>query len=215
MRDEEIEKRLANIVIHAEAEKALRQCRAYIERLRRKKKSGYASRPPSWIDKKYLEIYVAKAKQLRRSRKIKPGRGDSSRAHSNVYCMVPANAEPGPFNLLTIAEVATKFGQTAKKIRYLCLHGRVPYLPGEPRLIDEVDVAKYFERKNAARLARIPPTPGTPEYEALQKQRAREREMLKARAIRVRREVALILADIEARKAAGTYIEPGSRKKRR
>ncbi|MGY4414879.1 hypothetical protein ACVWW4_006615 [Bradyrhizobium sp. LB7.1] len=156
MRDEEIEKRLANIAIHTEAEKALRQCRAYIERLRRKKKLGYTSTPPLWIDKKYLEIYVAKAKQLRKSRKIKRGRGDSSGALSKAYYMVPSNAEPGPFNLLTIAEVAAKSGQTAKKIRYLCLHGQVPYLPGEPRLIDEVDVTKYFERKHAARLDQDP-----------------------------------------------------------
>src|SRR4051812_45043691 len=92
MRDEEIEKRLANIAIHAEAEKALRQCRAYIERLRRKKKMGYTSSPPSWIDKKYLEIYVAKAKQLRKSRKITPGRGDSSGAQSKAYYVAPSNA---------------------------------------------------------------------------------------------------------------------------
>lgn len=214
MRDEEIEKRLANIAIHAEAEKALRQCRSYIERLRHEKKLGCTDSPPSWIDKKYLEIYVAKAKQLRRSRKIKLEGGDSG-MHTKKYYMTPANTVPGPFNLLTIAEIAIKSGQTTKKIRYLCLNGRVPYLPGEPRLIDEVDVTKYFERKRVAQLARIPPTPGTPEYEALQWQRARERKILKARRIRVRQEVARIVADIEARKAAGTWIEPGSRKRRR
>ena len=208
MSDAEIEKRLANMKICAEAEKALRQCRAYIERLRREKKLGYTSSPPASIDEKYLEIYVARAKQRRVS--IKPKRGDSSVAAKKEYRVVPAGAVPGPFNLLTIAEIASKSGRTAKKIRYLCLHGLIPYLAGEPRLIDEIDVTKHFERKRVAKLTR---TPGTPEFEAARLREILQQKRHKALRARIRSELKPVLERVRAEIAAGTYRPGGLRKK--
>jgi hypothetical protein len=210
MSDAETEKRLANMMIHAEAEKALRQCRAYIERLRREKKLGYTSSPAASIDEKYLEIYVARAKQRRVSRTIKPKRGDGSVAPKEEHRMVPANAVPGPFNLLTIAEIASKSGRTTKQIRRLCLHGLVPYLPGEPRLIDEIDVTEHFERRRVAKLAKIP---GTPEFEASQLREILEQKRRKARRARILRELEPVFERIQAQIAAGTYRPGGAQKK--
>jgi hypothetical protein len=128
---------------------------------------------------------------------------------------VSAGATPGPFKLLTIAEAATKFEQTPRQIRYLCLRGRVPYIVGRPPLIDEIDIAEHFEKKRAAELAKIPPAPGTPEFEALQDRKLRQRIAFRLRKINVRREVKRILADRSARIAAGTFNGPGRPKKKK
>ncbi len=208
MSDEETKKRLLNIAIHDETEQILRLFRLYIERLRRDKRSGRTRRRRSSIDKKYLEIYVARAKQRRVSRTIKPKQSDGSEAIKKQYIMVPAHAAPGPFNLLTITEIADKSGRTAKQIRYLCLHGLIPYLPGEPWLIDEVDVAGHFERKRVAKLAKIP---GTPEFEALKLREIIEQKRRKARRARLLRELQPVFERMQAQIAAGTY-KPGGRR---
>lgn len=209
MRDEETKKRLLNLAIHDETEQILRLCRLYIERLRRDKRSGRTRRRHALNDKEYLEIYVARAKQRRVSRTIRPKQSDGSKALKKQYLMVPAHAAPAPFNLLTIAEIADKSGRTAKQIRYLCLHGLIPYLPGEPWLIDEVDVAGHFERKRVAKLAK---TPGTPEFEALRLREVIEQNRRKARRARILRELQPVFERVRAQIAAGTY-KPGGRKK--
>jgi hypothetical protein len=199
----------SNMMIHAEVEKALRQSRAYLARLRLGKKSGYSRGRPTLIDEKYLEIYIAKMKQRRvaRPKRLKK-QGDN-------FIDVPAGAAPGPFNLLTIAEAAIKFERSLRQIRYLFLHGNIPYIPGEPPLIDEVDIVKHFERKRAAQLARIPPAPGTPEFKALQDEKAREKERRRLRRLVLRREVDRIWAGMAVRIANGTYKPGASRKGRK
>jgi hypothetical protein len=193
------------MMIHAEVEKALRQSRAYLARLRLEKKLGHSRGRPALIDEKYLEIYIARVKQRRVARPKELRECSRSKKQGETFNYVPAGAAPGPFNLLTIAEVAIKFGRSLRQIRYLCSHGSIPYIPGEPPLIDEVDIVKYFERKRAAKLARTPPTPGTPEFKALQDEKAREQERRRLRRIVVQREVERILEARAARIADGTF----------
>jgi hypothetical protein len=203
MRDAATEIRLSKLLLEAEAAALLRRSCGHVKRLRLERKLGYLRRRPVTIDEKDLEIYVASAKRRRilRKQKLKTRPAIRAKGQSETFEYVSADAVPGPFKLLTIAEAAIKFERKPEQIRYLCLRGRVPYIPGRPPLIDEGDLAAYLESKRLAELARIPPAPGTPEFESLQKQKANERMTKRLHAKAVRRRVARILAEMKARAA--------------
>lgn len=216
MSDARTEIRLSKLLLEAEAAALLRRSCGHVKRLRLERKLGYLRGRPVTIDEKDLEIYVAWAKQLRvlRKEKPKPRGGRRAKGQSETFEYVPAGAVPGPFNLLTIAEAAVKFERTPRQIRYLCLRGRVPYIVGRPPLIDETDLAKHFEAVRAAKLAKIPPAAGTPEFKAQQDRKARERMNVRLRKIAVRRQVKRILAERAARIADGTFSMGGPRKRK-
>ena len=126
--------------------------------------------------------------------KLKTGRKKRAKGESETFEYRSAGAAPRPFTLLTIAEAAIKFERTPRQIRYLCLRGRIPYVVGRPPLVDEIDLAEYFESKRLAALAKIPPAPGTPEFNALQDRKATERMRHRLR-MDIRREIARHQAD--------------------
>lgn len=197
MTDTPAKNRLPKLLLESEAATLLRRSCAHVKRLRLERKLGYLRRRPVTIDEKDLEIYVACAKRRRvqRAKKLKMGRRTRSKGESETFEFVSVGASPKPFTLLTITEAATKFERTARQIRYLCLRGRIPYILGRPPLIDEADLVEHFEKKRLAVLAKIPPPPGTPEFEAAENQKTEKRRLHKLRVKRVRREVARILAE--------------------
>jgi hypothetical protein len=196
MLDARAEIHLPKLLLEAEAAALLRRSCKHVQRLRLERKLGYLRSRPVTIDEKDLEIYVAGAKRRRvlRTEKLKTRRANRAKGQSETFEYVSAGALAAPFALLTVAEAATKFERTPRQIRYLCLRGRVPYIPGRPPLIDETDIAGYFERKRAAELARVPPAPGTPEFDALQDRKARMRIVHRLRVKAIKRKVARILA---------------------
>ena len=198
--------RLPKLLLEAEAAVLLRRSRSHVTRLRLERKLGYYRGRPVTIDEKDLEIYVASAKQRRVLRKqgLKPRRKTRAKGESETFEYVNAGALAKPFVLLTIAEAAIKFERTARQIRYLCLRGRVPYIVGRPSLIDEVDLAEHFENKRLAALAKIPPAPGTLEFEALQERKAKDKMARRLHTQAVKRRVARILKDMAGRASTGT-----------
>ena len=194
---------MSKLLLETEAAALLRRSCSHVKQLRLERKLGYLRRRPVVIDEKDLEIYVASAKRRRilRRPKLKTTTANRAKGQSETIEYVSADAEPGPFALLTAAEAAIKFDRTPRQIRYLCLRGRVPYIPGRPPLIDEPDLSQHFEAVRAADLAKIPPAPGTPEYQALQKQKAKDKGARRLHKRAVKRRVARILADMSARGA--------------
>jgi hypothetical protein len=196
MSDTTVAIRLPKLLLEVEAAALLRRSCSHVKRLRLERKLGYLRGRPVTIDEKALQIYVARAKRRRvpRAEKLKTRRANRAKGQSETFEYVSAGATPGPFKLLTIAESATKFEQTPRQIRYLCLRGRVPYIVGRPTLIDETDIAEHFEGKRAAELARIPPAPGTAEFNALQKLMAKKKANYRLRVKAIKRTVDRILA---------------------
>ena len=196
MTDTPAENRLSKLLLEAEAAVLLRRSCSHVKRLRLERKLGYLRGRPVTIDEKDLEIYVAWAKQRRvlRTQKLKTRRANRVKGQSEKFDYVSACAAPRPFTLLTIAEAAIKFERTPRQIRYLCLRGRVPYIVGRPPLIDDADLVDYFEHKRQAAMAKIPPAPGTPEFDALQDRKAKARMLHRLRVKAVKRKVARILA---------------------
>jgi hypothetical protein len=201
MNDSSAEIRLPKLLLEAEAAALLRCSCSHVKLLRLERKLGYFRGRPVTIDEKDLEIYVAWAKQRRvlRKEKLKTRRKNRTKGQSETFEYVSAGAAPRPFTLLTIAEAAVKFERSFRQIRYLCLQGRVPYILGRPPLIDEADLTEHLENKRLAALAKIPPAPDTPEFEALQKRKAKDRMTMSLRKRGVRRRVARILAEMKAR----------------
>jgi hypothetical protein len=173
--------------LQIEAAEILRCSPATITRLRLSRKIAYFSGRPVTIAHEDLEAYVASAKV----RRVK--------SSSNRIEYISAGGTPKPFNLLTIVEAGIKFDCEPRHVRPLCLKGHVPYLPSRPLLIDEADLAECFENQRAAELAKLPPAPGTREFEMLKRQEVvlRARRHVRRRAIR--REVARIMAARKAR----------------
>jgi hypothetical protein len=202
MSDLVIEIRLSKLLLEAEVAALLRRSCSHVKRLRLERKLGYLRSRPVTIDEKDLEIYVARAKQRRvlRTEALKTRRANRAKGQSEAFGYVSAGATPRPFKLLTVAEAATKFEQTPRQVRYLCLQGRVPYIVGRPPLIDEKDIAEHFERKRAAALAKIPPAPGTPEFKVLEDQESEARMFHRLRVKAIKRKVARILAERAARR---------------
>lgn len=62
--------------------------------------------------------------------------------------------------LLTDQQVADRHGWKAGKVRRLRLSGKIPFFPGRPPLIEEVDLDAYLA---AVDRHREPPPPPTPE----------------------------------------------------
>jgi hypothetical protein len=186
MNDTPAEIRLPRLWLEAEAAELLRRAPAQVKRLRLTGKLGYYRRRPVIISQEDLEIYVAGAKM----RRVK------ARGESKGFEYISAGATPGPFALLRQAEAAVKFKRTLRQIKYLCLRGHVPYIPGRSALIDEADLSPYLESKRAAAAAKVP---GTPEFAALQEQKDEERMRHRLRVIRVRRQVERDLAEREAK----------------
>jgi hypothetical protein len=215
MSDARAEIHLPKLLLEAEAAALLRRSCSHVKRLRLDRKLGYIPGRPVTIDEKDLEIYVAWAKQRRvlRKEKLKARRKNRTKGQSETFEYVSAGAAPRPFTLLTIAEAAIKFERTSRRIRYLCLRGRLPYIVGRPTLIDKTDLDQYFENRRLAALAKIPPLPCTQEFRALQERKTKERMRHKLRVKRVRRQVARILAERSARIAGGTFKLGGSKKK--
>lgn len=193
MTDAPAENQLSKLLLESEAATLLRRSPAHVKRLRLERKLGYYRCRPVTTSQKDLEIFVAWAKQRRVLRDQKPKAGQRKRAkgESETFEYVPAGASPKPFTLSTIAEAAIKFDRTARQIRYLCLRGRIPYIPGRPPLIDEADLVEHFEKTRLAALAKMPPAPGTPEFVAAIRKRARRRVRVK----KLRRDVALMLEE--------------------
>jgi hypothetical protein len=216
MNDAPAEIRLPKLLLEAEAAALLRRSCGHVKRLRLERKLGYYRGRPVTISQEDLEIYVAAAKMRRvlRKKRLKTGRAKRAKGESETFEYVSAGAAPKPFALLTIAEAAIKFGRRRRQIRYLCLRGRIPYILGRPALLDEADLIEHLEQKRLAALAKIPPTPGTPEFEALQERKAMEQIRFKLRKIAVRREVERILAERSARIAAGTFSLGGPKKQK-
>jgi hypothetical protein len=217
MNDTPAEIRLPKLLLEVEAAALLRRSRGHVTRLRLERKLGYIPGRPVTIMQKDLENYVASTKQRRvlRKEKLKTGWKNRAKRKSETFEYVSGGAVPKPFVLLTIAEAAIKFDRTARQIRYLCLRGRVPYILDRPPLIDETDLADYFESKRLAALAKIPPAPGTPEFRALQERKAEDRMFHRLRLKRVRRQVARILAEREALARSGIPWTPGFPKDRK
>jgi hypothetical protein len=192
------------LLLEAEAAALLRRSCGHVKRLRLERKLGYIPGRPVTIMQKDLEIYVAWAKQRRvlRKEKLKTGRKNRPKGESETFEYVSAGAMPSPFALLTLAETAVRFERTPRQVRYLCLRGRIPYIVGRPRLIDETDLAEYLENKRLAALAKIPPAPGTPEFETLQRQKASERMRRRLWNSAVKRKVARIFARMRARESS-------------
>jgi hypothetical protein len=211
MRDTPTEIRLPKLLLEAEAAALLRRSCGHVKRLRLEGKLGYFRRRPVIISQDDLEIYVAWAKVRRvlRKEKLKTGRRKRAKGESETFEYVSAGAAPKPFVLLTPAEAASKFGRTRRQIRYLSLRGRIPHILGHPPMIDEADLVEHFENKRLAALAKIPPAPGTPEFKALQDRKDEERMRHRLRVIAVRRRVARILAEMEARESNGTAQSGG------
>ena len=199
MNDTPAEIRLPKLLLEAEAAALLRRSCGHVKRLRLGRKLGYIPGRPITIMQKDLEIYVAWAKQRRvlRDKRLKTSGKKRAKGESEAFEYVSAGAAPKPFTLLTIAEAAIKFERTPRQIRYLSLRGRIPYILGRPPLIDEADMAEHFENKRLAALAKIPPVPGTPEYKALQDRKAEEGMRHRLRVIRVRRQVARYLEQMD------------------
>jgi hypothetical protein len=191
------ENHLSKLLLESEAAARLRRSCSHVKRLRLERKLAYLRGTPVTIDEKDLEIFVAWAKRRRvaRSKMLRTGKKKRAKGESEAFEYVSANALPKPFTLLTVAEAAIKFERTPRQIRYLCLRGRIPHIVGRPPLIDEADLVEHFEKKRTAALAKIPPTPGTPEFKAAEKRKAAERVSRKLRAKRIRREVARFLAE--------------------
>lgn len=185
-------------LLQTEAAALLRCSESTVKRLRLGGELGYSKRRPVTIGMDDLESYVARAK-VRRALQKQKRRASQAKGQSGTFAYVSAGAVPAPFTLLTSAEAGAKFGRTARQIRYLRLRGRVPYIPGRPPLIDATDLADYLERKRLAALAKTPPTPGSPAFDALQKQKARNKGDRRLHKRVVRRRVARILEEIKAR----------------
>jgi hypothetical protein len=207
---------LPKLLLEAEAAALLRRSCSHVTRLRLERKLGYYRSRPITISQDDLEIFVARAKQRRvlRKEKLKTGRKKRAKGESETFEYISAGAAPRPFTLLTIAEAAIKFERTPRQIRYLCLRGRIPYVVGRPPLVDEIDLAEYFESKRLAALAKIPPAPSTPEFNALQDRKAEERMRHRLRMDRVKREVKRILAERDARIADGSFSLGGPKKQK-
>jgi hypothetical protein len=201
MNDTPAEIRLSKLFLEAEAAALLRRSCSHVKRLRLERKLGYLRGRPVTIDEKDLEIYVASAKVRRvlRAVKLKTGSKKRAKGESETFEYISAGARPKPFTLLTTAEAAIEFERTPRQIRYLCLRGRVPYILGRPPLIDEADLADYFERKRLAALAKIPPSPGTPEFRALQDRRAKEKMSRRLHAKALKRRMSRIFEEMRAR----------------
>jgi hypothetical protein len=201
MTDAPAENHLSKLLLESEAATLLRRSPAHVKRLRLERKLGYYRRRPVTISQNDLEIFVAQAKQRRvlRAERLTAGKRKRAKGESETFEYVSAGASPKPFALLTIAEAAIKFERTVRQIRYLCLRGRIPYILGRPPLIDVADLVEHFERKRLAVLAKIPPAPGTPEFEAAENRKDEARMKHQLRVIRVRREVERILAERGAR----------------
>jgi hypothetical protein len=179
------EKRWPKLLSERDAAERLSCSPNRVKQLRLKRKLAYYPGRPIRIMEDDLAIYVASAKV----RRIKPHR------KSKIFKYISADALPKPFALLTVAEAAIKFSRTPRQIRYLCLRGRIPYILGRPPWVDELDLAEYYESKRLAALAKIPPSPGTPEFSALQARKAKEKMLHKLRVQAVRRQVARTMAE--------------------
>jgi len=189
MSDAPAEIRLPKLLLEAEAAARLRRSCSHVQRLRLEGKLGYIPSRPVTIDERDLEIYVASAKV----RRVK------ARDKSKAFEYTSAGASAKPFALLTKAEAAIKFARTPRQIRYLCLRGYIPYILGRSPLIDGADLVDYFENKRLAALANIPPAPGTHEFEALQRRKAKDKGTRRLRTKAIKRRVAGILKDMAAR----------------
>lgn len=178
------------ILLHQdEVARRLRCSIAHVQQLRLKRKLGYIRGRPVTIIENDVEIYVAWAK----IRRVKAGRA------SKTFKFISAGASPKPFSLLTRTEAATKFGRSPRQIRYLCLHGHVPYILGRPPLIDESDLVEYFEAKRRVAREKIP---GTPEFKALRVKTSQDRMFHRLRVKAVKRKVAQILKERAARESS-------------
>lgn len=204
MSDTTAEIPLSKLLLEAEAAALLRRSCDHVKRLRLERKLGYIPGRPVTIMQKDLEIYVAWAKQRRvlRKEKLETRRKNRPKGESETFEYVSAGAMPKPFVLLTLAEAAVRFERTPRQIRYLCLRGRVPYIVGRPPLIDEIDLADYLESKRLAALTKITPAWGTPEFQALQRQKASERMRRRLWKSAVKRKVARIFARMRARESS-------------
>jgi len=202
MTDTPAEIRLPKLLLEDEVAALMRRSCGHVKRLRLERKLGYYRGRPLTISQKDLEIYVAGAKVRRvlRDKRLKTGRKKRAKGESEAFEYVSASAAPEPFTLLTIAEAAIKFERTPRQIRYLRLRGRIPYILGRPPLIDETDLVEYFENKRLAALAKIPPARGTPEFEALQTRKAWDKGARRLHNRAVKRRVARILEEMEARR---------------
>lgn len=87
--------------------------------------------------------------------------------------------------LLTEAEAANAMGWTVKRVRSLRLAGHLPFLPGQPVLIDREDLAAAIiseqnaveAKREAKRIAKIPKTISARTW-ALRKRALRGRSLL-------------------------------------
>lgn len=183
--------RLPVMLREDEVAQRLRRSPGDVKRLRLSGKLGYYRGRPVTIGEDDVESYVTTARVFRRFR---------GKPKAN-----PSTTRNKPFQLLTMEEAAVIFECSTSTIKRLRLSGQIPYLPGRPVLIERSDLETHFENKRLAALAKIPPAPGTPEFEALQERKTREQIRFKLRKIAVRREVKRILAERSARIAAGTF----------
>jgi hypothetical protein len=190
-----------NLLLEPEVAILLRCSPGKVKRLRLARKLTYFRGRPVLISENDLEKYVAGAKRrsvLPRGEPPKARQGEKRRLKKFEY--LPVGAAPRPFRLLTVAEAAAKFERTPTQIKYLCLNGSVPYLPGRPAVIEEADIAEYFQKKHAAERAKIPPAPDTPEFDAHHNRIAKGRAAKRLYRKKVIRQVARILAEMGGRK---------------
>ncbi len=205
------------MMLEIEASALLRRSRSHVKRLRLERKLGYYPGRPVLISQSDLEAYVAWAKVRRvpRAAPLKLPNKKRAAGDSEKFEYVSANAKPKPFKLLTTAEAAIKLGHAKHRIKYLYLRGRIPHITGRPTLIDESDLAEYFENMRLAALTAIPPAPGSPEHWALKVREIRKRAASKWRAKSAKKETARAMAQRSARIADGTFKPGGSAKRRK
>lgn len=176
-----------NLLRLGEVAELLRRSEKYVRQLQLKRRLAYYSLHPVMFAEEDVAVYIASAK-VRRVRK-------KSGVNKFEFISAKAKPHPRPFKLLTDPEAAETFKTSVRKIRYLCQSGHTPYLRGRPRLIDEVDLAAYFESRRVTTSAK---TPGTVEYaaeqEQLQLKKMRDRHQLNA----LKRKVRAIMDELEA-----------------
>lgn len=192
MAERSIEIPLPKLLLEHEVALRLKCTRASLRRARLQGKLSYYRTRPITISEDDLAKYIAQTKANKGTQR-------------NVKAIVVhARAQPReqPIELITDAEAAARYGHTTKAIKRLRYLGRLPYVPGYPPLLDAADVAEYFEKKRLAALAKIPPTPGTPEFAAALELKTRNRMRARLHKKRVGRRVAKILQEMAARAQA-------------
>lgn len=156
-------------MLQAEAAELLRCSIATVKRLRLTRRLGYYRGRPALISQADLELYIASIK-IRHIRMPGP---------PGTYATVPADTRPRPFKLLTVDEAAQQLRRTPATIRIWLRSGKLPYIPGKPKRVDETDLSAFVLCKDY-QAGTGPEPPGMADF--LQKKHADKVDEIRQRA---------------------------------